>query len=423
MNILYLAHRIPYPPNKGDKLRAFHQIAHLTRKHRIWCACFVDDPADLVHVDAAGRGCEALVALPLRPSWHTLRGLWSSLRGGTITEAYYHSPAMVATLKRWCASVSFDAVVAFSSSMAQYALQVPCGRRVLDLCDLDSQKWRAYAGGAPAPSAWFYRREGERLARKEREWIEAFDATLLITAEEAAGLDPAPAPGKLHIVGNGVPLPGLSDTQQDSTPVVGFVGMMDYKPNVDAVCWFAQKCWPAIRAACPQAVFRIVGRNPTRQVRRLSKVAGIEVTGAVPDAMAEVTRFSLSVVPLRIARGLQNKVLEAMAAAKAVVLTPQAATGIAARNGHEFVVAQSAESLAASVMRLLPNPAACQRLGTAARAFVARHHRWDDELARFEAVVTAAPSACSADAAAPTSPDSSTGRLNEAEWIPARPQL
>ena len=422
MNILYLTHRIPYPPNKGDKLRAFHQLAYLARKHRIWCACFVDDPADLAHVDAVSRECEALVALPLRPTWSTLRGLGGALRGGTITEAYYHSPAMAAALQHWCSSVSFDAVVAFSSSMAQYALQVPAGQRVLDLCDLDSQKWLDYARNAPATSAWLYRREGQRLARKEAQWIEAFDATLLITAEEAAGLTPAPTPGKLHIVGNGVPLPKLAETQPDSTPVVGFMGMMDYKPNVDAVCWFAHKCWPAIRAACPQAVFRIVGRRPTRAVRRLSRLEGVEVTGAVPEAAAEVARFSVSVVPLRIARGLQNKVLEAMAAAKPVVLTPQAATGIAARNGHEFIVADTVESLAASVVRLLQDPAACLRFGTAARAFVARCHRWDDELAKFEAVVTGGQGETCAEPAALASVTAGAEFLDEAEWIPARPR-
>ena len=246
------------------------------------CACFVDDPADLVHVDAASRNCEALVALPLRPSWRALRGLWGLLRGETITEAYYRTSAMEATLKRWCASVSFDAVVAFSSSMAQYAMQVPAGRRVLDLCDLDSRKWLDYARSSSIPGAWIYRREGERLARKERDWIEAFDATLLITAEEAAGLEPTPEPGRIHIVGNGVPLPRLTETRQDSTPVVGFVGMMDYRPNIDAVCWFTRECWPAIRAVCPQAIFRIVGRNPTRAVRGLGLLPGVEVTGSVP---------------------------------------------------------------------------------------------------------------------------------------------
>lgn len=389
MRILYLAHRIPFPPNKGDKLRSFRQIEHLSKQHEVWCACFVDRPDELRYVAPLRAHCAEVAAIPLGRIASLLRGMVGFALGKTVTESFYAHPAMRQTLRRWCSRESFDAVVAFSSSMAPYAMTVPANRRVLDLCDLDSRKWLDYAATATAPMRWVYRAEGTRLARREREWIAAFDASTLITEAEAEPVRSAAAPGKLHIVGNGVPLPEIVATDgQTDPPVVGFVGAMDYRPNVDAVCWFVEACWPAIRSAHPTAVFRIVGRSPTGPVLRLSGVPGVEVTGTVDDVVSEVRRFRVSVAPLRIARGLQNKVLEAMAAAKPVVLTPQAATGIAACHGEHFLVADEPGDVSGAVVRLLASPVACRRIGLVARKFVDTHHHWPNVLAGFEGLVT-----------------------------------
>ena len=417
MNILYLAHRIPYPPNKGDKLRSFRQLQHLADRHRVWCACFVDDPADLQHKRPLAQHCEALTTVRLHPKQAVLRGLMGLARGGTATESFYRSRAMYKILDNWSASISFDVVVAFSSSMAPYALQVPAKRHVLDLCDLDSRKWFDYARRAAIPIRWLYRMEGRRLADRERAWIDAFDAAMFITESEAGPLKRAMSAHsdpwalaradmetaktnrvlkertlseRIHIVGNGVDLPDLqassplSDGPGDAAPTVGFVGMMNYRPNVEGVCWFVSQCWPAIRAACPGVRFRIVGRSPTRRIRRLASTPGVTVAGEVDDVGAELRRFDVSVAPLRIARGLQNKVLEAMAWGKPVVLTPQAAEGVAAEHGREFIVAEDAEATAKAVLQLLCDPGERLRLGSAARRFAAERHRWSDRLRDFE---------------------------------------
>ncbi|UCC29253.1 MAG: TIGR03087 family PEP-CTERM/XrtA system glycosyltransferase [Phycisphaerales bacterium] len=411
MNILYLAHRIPYPPNKGDKLRSFRQLEYLARRHRVWCACFVDKRSDEQFINALRASCQDVAAIRLNHTRSTMGGLFGLLCGGTVTGSFYDHSAMDAALRRWCESVKFHAVAAFSSSMAHYALQVPARRRVLDLCDLDSQKWLEYAAASRGPARWLYNTEGRRLARNERAWVNAFDATLLITEAEAAALDGAARPGKLHIVGNGVPLPELGDPQGGAAgvsapqqpvsgakgahefsrpPTVGFVGVMDYRPNVDAVCWFASQCWLDIRALYPEAVFRIVGRSPVRRIRRLATIPGVEVVGGVEDVAEEVRRFDVSVAPMRIARGLQNKVLEAMAAAKPVVLTSKAATGIAGRHAQEFVVADRPSDIVQSVVWLLTDRAERERLGRAARRFVAVHHCWEEALRMFELIVTGA---------------------------------
>jgi len=396
MNILYLAHRIPFPPNKGDKLRSFRQLEHLTKRHRVWCACFLDSPSDGEYVRTLAAYCHDLGVVRLDRRRATLRGIGGLTFGRTITESFYSHPKMTATLDRWMQEVSFDAVVAFSSSMAPYALHVPATRHVLDLCDLDSRKWLDYAAASHGPVRPLYVAEGNRLAMKEQAWLEEFDATILITKAESAALadaEEAVGRGKLHIVGNGVTLPDLfGRTQGDELAagrqVVGFIGAMDYRPNVDAVCWFVDRCWPWIHGECPQALFRIVGRSPARKVRQLGNVAGVEVVGEVDDAPAEVARFTISVAPMQIARGLQNKVLEAMAAAKPVVLSSRAAEGISAGNAREYVVADTAAQTVDAVVRLLHDEVERERIGLAARRYVAAHHSWDWELQRFELIVT-----------------------------------
>ncbi len=403
MNILYLAHRIPYPPNKGDKLRAFRQIEFLSKRHRVWCACFVDDKRDWRHVAALYEFCEDVIAIPLQPRSAKIRGLLGLLRGRTVTESYYQSRKMHDAIKNWCHSVTFDAVVAFSSSMAHYAMQASVPRRILDMCDRDSAKWEDYAKHSRGVIRLLYGLEAERLAKKEQEWVDAFDATVLITKAEAVGLKiTAPSHSHeraIHVVGNGVKVNDRVDSPArtnndrletgptDKSRVCGFVGVMDYKPNVDGVCWFARECWPAIRAAHPTARFRIIGRSPTRAVRKLAKIAGIEVVGEVDDVAVELAKIDVSIVPLAIARGLQNKVLEAMAAAKPVVMTRRVATSLTGRDQEHFVIADFAPDFANAVTTLFNEPQLSRRIGQSAQEFVRRHYRWEVELAKLERII------------------------------------
>lgn len=407
MNLLYLAHRLPYPPNKGDKLRAFRQLEHLSKSHRVWCASFVDCDDDLRYLRKMRHYCHDLAAVrlhPLRAKWRGMKGL---IRGGTITESYYDHPMMWDQLRQWDASIYFDAVLAFSSSMAPYALSVSADRRVLDLCDLDSEKWRSYARYSRGPMRKLYQCEAQRLAKKEREWIEAFDTAILITEAEAKPIRHLFDQHKLQIIGNGVDLTEIDkhlvlplNDQRTSMEIknqahcprkkniVGFVGVMDYKPNVDAVTWFAKTAWPVIHRAIPGAIFRIVGRTPTAKIRKLQTIPGVVVVGEVKEVAEEVCQFDVSVAPLRIGRGLQNKVLEAMAAARPVVLTTTAAEGIAAEHNRHYVVADRPGEIAAQVIRLLRFDQEGHQLGRAARQFVTTHHNWPRVLKQLEWIVT-----------------------------------
>ncbi len=397
MNLLYLAHRIPYPPDKGDKLRSFKQIEYLSRRHRVWCLCFLDDPSDGKAIAPLRAHCVELAVVPLNRPAAAARGGVSLLRGQSLTEGFYHHPSMVAVLRQWSDRVAFDAVLALSSSMAGYALRVSAPRRVLDLCDIDSEKWRAYGRFSRVPWRWLYELESRRLHRAERSACTAFDAVLLISEAEARLLSGNGAPERVHVVGNGVSLPTLGsltcasafEPAQTAKPChIGFVGVMNYRPNVDAVCWFVREIWPIVLGAYPNSLFRIVGRSPTRKVRRLARAEGVRVVGEVQEVGQELRRFDVSVAPLRIARGLQNKVLEALAYAKPVVLTPAAAEGLQARNGEHFLVAGGAAAFAERVIQLLGDEALRGRIGQAGRAYVAAHHRWEEELSKLEDIVT-----------------------------------
>ncbi|MCH7701596.1 MAG: TIGR03087 family PEP-CTERM/XrtA system glycosyltransferase [Planctomycetes bacterium] len=391
MNILFLAHRIPYPPNKGDKLRSFHMLEHLASRHSVWCAAFVDDDRDWRHLDRLQARCEKVHLVPLKRRRSLCRGAIRLLGGGTITEGcYYRSNGdMARCLSQWSQQVRFDAVLAFSSSMARYGLAVDAPRRVLDLCDLDSAKWMEYAAHAFGPIKSLYRLESHRLGVCEAEWIRAYDAATLITEHEVDSLPYAELRDRITIVGNGVHVsPDVKNTRDHASPIVGFIGAMDYRPNVDAVQWFADRIWPQIRAAVPQARFRIVGRNPNRQVRRLDRRPGIDVVGEVADVGPECRAFSVSVAPLRIARGLQNKVLEAMAVGTAVVLTSKAAAGVSVVDGVHCRMADDAESFADRTIELLTDRAMADRLGRHARKFVTRNHCWSTEMTRLEQLLT-----------------------------------
>lgn len=395
MNILFLAHRIPYPPDKGEKLRAFHQIRHLAKSHSVTCACFIDNAADQKHVRELESICADVIALPVSRITMLIKGGLGLLRGRTITQSAYHSTRMFKELRSLLAQKRFDAVIAFSSSMAPYALACPAPRRVLDLCDVDSGKWADYAATGRGPAAALYGVEAARLRRMEIHWAHRFDALTVITGHEARILADMGVQENVYVVRNGIPAtrPSFPDDTEDSNSapkretVVGFVGAMDYRPNVDGVCWFAEECWPGIRRLFPETQLRIVGHRPTRAVRRLNRSPGIDVIGSVDDVRVHVEQFTVSVAPLRIARGLQNKVIEAMALARPVVLTSAAARGVGGMHGREYLVADTPREITTNICTLLNDPTARRQIAQAGQRFVQRFFQWEHEMSRFESLL------------------------------------
>jgi sugar transferase (PEP-CTERM/EpsH1 system associated) len=402
--LLFLAHRIPFPPNKGDKIRSFHLLRHLAGRHEIHLGAFVDDPADWQYRDALAPYCKSVKLIPLHPLRARLASLAGLLSGEALTLPYYRSRALRQWADGLAASGGVACGLAFSSAMAQF-MPATLPRRVLDMVDVDSDKWTQYALTQRWPLAWVYAREGRRLAEWEARVAQDFDATLLVSPAEAALLR-ARVPAARHKIGafeNGVDADYFSPARAYPNPyapgVLGvvFTGAMDYWPNVDAVTWFADRVFPAVRDVVPAAQFTIVGSHPSEAVAALARQPGVVVTGSVPDVRPYLAHAACAVAPLRIARGIQNKVLEAMAMARPVVASAQAAEGIRAEAGRDFDLAKSEAEFAHAVVARLQTAASA----APARDCILAHYDWAHNLAAidplFEApIAPPIPQACAA---------------------------
>lgn len=387
--VLFLAHRIPFPPDRGDKIRSCHILRHIAGLAPVHVACFADDAADLSH-EADLAALAQSHCLVRRSRALPVAGLAALATGRPVSLAAFASRALAAYVERLLATRTIGAIYVFSGQMAQYIPRSFAGRVVMDFVDVDSAKFEAYAASAHAPQKWLYAREARLLSRFEGAVAARVSASLLVTPEEAALFTSRlarPAEARVLALCNGIdtdfydpatvaPDPAMAG----QGPQISFTGQMDYPPNVAAVETFTRAVMPAIRAVHPDARFNIVGRAPVAAVRALDGVNGARVTGAVDDVRPWLAGADLVVAPLMIARGVQNKVLEAMAMARPVLATPQAATGIAARHGHEICVAEGADALAAAAIALLADPAGAAAVGQAARAFVLTRCGWQGVL-------------------------------------------
>jgi sugar transferase (PEP-CTERM/EpsH1 system associated) len=390
-NILYLVHRLPYPPNKGDKLRSYHLLKYLAGQHRVFLGTFVDDPDDEVHIDDLRALCADLYVARLNPRrarLASLAGLWSHQ---ALTLRYYHDPKLEDWVEQTLAAQSIDAALVFSSSMAQYVeghVDVPM---LVDFVDVDSAKWSEYAKAHRWPMSWLYRREGVYLLAYERTVTARSRRSFFVTEQETAlfaRLAPECADG-IEPIGNGVDAQFFAPDLARKSPFglgeipLVFTGAMDYWPNADAVTWFAREVLPALRESWPALRLHIVGRSPTPRVRALAG-EGVVVTGSVPDVRPYLQHAAVVVAPLRLARGIQNKILEAMAMARPVVAARPCVDAIGAEIGIELLAAENAAEYVQEVDALLREPARAAAIGTAARWRVAETYSWQAHLSGFD---------------------------------------
>ena len=394
-DLLFLAHRIPYPPEKGEKIRAFHMLDRLRRTHRIHLGCLADDPADMAHVPYLRTLCADVICRPVTKPVQKLRAVANLLPGRSMTQHYFHEPA----LARWVRDKlpHVDRSFIYCSAMAPYAWGAGAPPGILDMVDIDSEKWTEYGAKTGLPMSLVWAREGRTVLSLERRAARRFARSLFVSPAEAARfiqLAPESA-ARIGYVENGVDLARFSPDHAFSRPAdlpeeaVVFTGTMDYWPNVDAVTWFADAVLPMLRTARPALGFAVVGARPTPAVLRLADRPGVTVTGRVADVRPYLAHAAAAVAPLRIARGIQNKVLEAMAMGRPVVASPQAFEGVRAEPGRELLVADGAEEMAAAILAILADAHA--GLPAAARAAMTRHYDWDATLAPLDALLADLP--------------------------------
>jgi sugar transferase (PEP-CTERM/EpsH1 system associated) len=390
-NILYLVHRLPYPPNKGDKVRSYHLLKHLARRHRVFLGTFIDDPDDEVHVAAVRALCADLKVTRLHPRRARVASLNALLADEPLTLRYYRSAAMSDWVDQLCSANHIDAAVIFSSAMAQYVEDFQRLPTLVDFVDVDSAKWTQYAPRHRWPLSWLYRREGRLLLDYERRIAARSTRSFFVTENEAA-LFCEQAPEcrvRVEAMCNGVdadyfaPDPArASPYLPDELPVV-FTGAMDYLPNVDAVTWFNQEVLPGILKRWPRARFHIVGRSPTPAVLALAGDR-VMVSGTVPDVRPYLQHAAVVVAPLRIARGIQNKILEAMAMSRPVIASAECAAAVDAEKGTELLTAASPAEYLTELGRVFDSAEAAVSIGQAARRRVVEHYSWDAHLAAID---------------------------------------
>lgn len=379
-DILVLAHRVPYPLDKGDRIRTFNLLRFLSCRASVHLACLADEPVRAEAMQALAGVCHRLHIVPLGKTSRSLRAMGSLICGRTITQGAFSSGGLRHLLRQWLKDSKFHAVMGTASSMAPY-LRVPELANVpavLDLMDVDSEKWFDYSRARSWPLSWVFRTEGGRLRRLETEMAQWARAVMLVSEAEADVFRSFCPWKEVHAVSNGVDLDYFQPAAEQSAQAgCAFVGALDYFPNVDAAIWFCREVWPSIHRHHPESTFRLVGRRPTAAMQRLSEVPGVELVGEVPDVRPFVSRAAVVVAPLRIARGLQNKVLEALAMGKAVVASPPALAALQCRPGVDLLAASSAAEWIQTILRLLDNEGLRKQLGASGRKYVEEHHAWE----------------------------------------------
>ena len=378
MRILFVCHRLPFPPNRGGKIRPFHMIQHLGRKHSVVVASLAHSEEELNDGHPLKEHCDDVIAEVLPSSRRWMQAGSALLSSTPSSVAYFWSRRLAERIKvAWMAS-SFDAVIVHCAFAAQYVLDLPCSFRMLDFGDVDSAKWVEYSHQRAFPLSMGYRIESARLQSYEKKVAAQFDLCTATTRGELEELQKLGNSIPCAVIPNGVDLgyfrPRAKAPQNSS--VIVFLGRMDYYPNIDGVLFFVKEIFPLIRKAVPHAEFRIVGSNPSRMVRNLSKIKGVSVTGHVPDVRPYLMDAALAVAPLRIARGTQNKILQFLAMRVPVVTTPQAAKGVEADSGRHFLVADGSESFAQKVLSLLQDSNLRENLSLAGRQLLEKAHCW-----------------------------------------------
>jgi len=384
-DILFLAHRIPYPPDRGDKIRSWNILRHLASLARVHLACFADDEADAAHLPALRELIGGEAHVEVRTRTKVAAGAIALLERRPISLSLFDSARLRAFVERKLAGDGIGTVFAFSGQMGQFVPERMRQRFVMDFGDMDSAKFAQYADEGAGPMRWVHRREGEKLFAFERAVAARADLSLFVSEAEAALFRGRTGLANIRALSNGIdvdhfdPAADFPRLEKGEGPLLLFTGQMDYPPNADAVAWFAREVLPLI----PGARFAIAGRNPLPAVRALAGER-VTVTGAVADMRSWLAAADVVVAPLKLARGIQNKVLEAMAMARPVVASPAAFEGIEAVPGRDLIVADDAAATAAAVNRLLEAPGA---IGAAARRQMERSYRWDARLAPLAAMI------------------------------------
>jgi sugar transferase (PEP-CTERM/EpsH1 system associated) len=388
MKVLFVCHRFPYPPSRGGKIRPFHVIRHLSGRHEVTVASLARSAEELEAGAGLTQHCTRVIAETVSAPAALARMVARLPTRVPSSMGYFYSPALARRIRREAAATRFDLIFAHCAFVAPYVSDVPAPTKILDFGDMDSQKWLAYAGARALPLAAGYYVDGVKLRRAEAQLARRFDLCTCTTRAEFAVLEGYGVGVRLGWFPNGVDAeyfrPAGVPYRPDS---ICFVGRMDYYPNQQCVLAFCRDVLPLVRMRRPGATFAIVGAAPPRAVRNLGRLPGVTVTGSVDDVRPHLWAAAVSVAPLTIARGTQNKILEAMAMGLPTVASVEAAKGVDAEPGRHLLTASTPREYAEAVVRVLEDACERRRLSEAARARALSHHSWNHSMRVLDGLI------------------------------------
>jgi sugar transferase (PEP-CTERM/EpsH1 system associated) len=388
VRILYVCHRFPYPPKRGGKIRPFNMIRHLAQSHEVVVCSLARSPQEADEGRGIAPHCAEYHVAVVNDTVQTLRMIATLPTPITASASYFHSARLARTIRRLLRERRFDLIFVHCSSVAHYVQHVDDVPKILDFGDMDAQKWFEYAQYKPLPLNLGYRWEAQRLLAEEKRLARRFDFCTATTRAEWQTLKDYGVPTPSDWFPNGVDAqyfrPADGGYDRDT---ICFVGRMDYYPNQQCMFDFCAGVLPLLREKRPELKLLIVGADPSPAVRKLGELPGVTLTGSVPDVRPYVTRSALTVAPLRIARGTQNKILEAMAMGVPVVSSAVAAGGVDAVAGEHFVVADGARQTADAIERICADPAERARLAVAGRERMLSNHAWSRSMVRLDGII------------------------------------
>ena len=389
MKILYVCHRFPFPPKRGGKIRPFNMIRHLTAAgHEVTVCSLARSAAEAeegegIAPHVAGKAI-GLVREPLQ--WARMIVRLPLLTPSSM--GYFYSASLARQVRQLLASQTWDLIFVHCSSVAQYVEHVTDVPKILDFGDMDSQKWLEYAHYKPFPLSLGYWYEGQKMLAAERRRARRFDLCTATTRAEWETLDGYGTGAATDWFPNGVDAqffsPGEAPYDADT---ISFIGRMDYYPNQECMARFCKTVWPILKRRRQGMKLLIVGADPSPKMRALGDLPGVSVTGSVPDVRPYIRSSALMVAPLAIARGTQNKILEAMGMAVPVVTGTAAAGGVDAEAQTHFLVADEPQAVADAVLRIVENPAERARLAQSGRDRMLSHHAWPRSMQRLDGII------------------------------------
>jgi sugar transferase (PEP-CTERM/EpsH1 system associated) len=387
MRVLVVCHRFPYPPKRGGKIRPFNVVRHLAARHDVHVlslARSAQESAEGAGIASCGASFD-MVTLKAPAQFARMIARLPTLTPSSF--GYFHSPSLARLVRGALSRTRFDLIFVHCSSVARYVEHVDDVPKILDFGDMDSQKWVEYGVYKPFPLSLGYAMEGWKLEREERRLARRFDVCTATTRSEWRTLQSFAGDTPTDWFPNGVDSDYFAPSEDAYDPdTVAFVGRMDYFPNQQCMFEFCRHTLPLLKARNPAQKLVIIGADPSSGVRALGSIPGVTVTGSVPDVRPLLRRAAVSIAPLTIARGTQNKILEAMSLGVPVVTSPIAAGGVDAIAGEHFVVAATPAECASAIERISRDPSERRRLALAGRARMLSHHAWDKSMQRFDAI-------------------------------------